>query len=87
MLIFQGMSGDASGSTGIFTITGGSLSATGANSPLLYVTNSTGFIALTGVKVQVASGVLVKAGGGSWRTSGVNGGIARLTADAETLAG
>lgn len=87
VMIFQSMSGDAEGNKGTFTMTGGSLSASGANSPLFFVTNSTGVINLSGVKVEAASGVLVNAAAATWGTSGANGGTAILTADAETLVG
>ncbi|MGD0517878.1 MAG: PEP-CTERM sorting domain-containing protein [Thermoguttaceae bacterium] len=87
VLIYQSMSGDASGTTGTFTMTGGTLAYTSTSGPLFYVTNSTGIIKLTGAKVTAASGVLVKAGTGSWGTSGSNGGTVNLTADNETLTG
>jgi len=87
VLIYQSMSGDASGSEGSFTMTGGSLAYTGADGPLFYVTNSTGTITLSGVDVQVSSGVLVKAAAGNWGTSGSNGGTAILEANGQTLVG
>ena len=43
VMIYQSFSGDAEGSEGTFTMTGGSLVYT-ANGPLFYVTNSTGII-------------------------------------------
>jgi len=85
VMIYQSMSGDASGTQGTFTMTGGSLSA--AAGPLFYVTNSTGIIRLTGVALSASSGVLVNAAAGSWGTSGSNGGTARLTATGQTLVG
>jgi hypothetical protein len=87
VMIYQSMSGDASGTKGTFTMTGGSLSATGTNSPLFYVTNSTGVITLKGVTLTDASGILIKAAAGSWGTSGSNGGTVVLTADGQTLSG
>ena len=87
VLIYQSMSGDASGTKGTFTMTGGTLSNTAATGPLFYVTNSTAVITLKGVSVAAASGVLVKAATGNWGTSGSNGGTVVFTADGETLTG
>ncbi len=72
---------------GTFTMTGGSLANTATTGPLFYVTNSTGVITLTGVDIDAASGVLVRAAAGGWGTSGSNGGSVVLTADSETLTG
>jgi hypothetical protein len=63
VMIYQSFSGDAQGSDGIFTMTGGSLAYTDDNAPLFYVTNTTGNITLKGVQVNAASGILVKAEG------------------------
>jgi hypothetical protein len=87
VMIYQSMSGDATGTQGTFTMTGGSLQYTPASGPLFYVTNSTGIIVLKGVTVTANSGVLVSAAAGNWGTSGSNGGTAVLTADDQTLAG
>jgi hypothetical protein len=87
VMIYQSMSGDAQGTQGTFTMTGGSLADTAATGPLFYVTNSTGIITLNGVNVTVASGTLVKAATGNWGTSGSNGGTANLTANGQTLTG
>jgi hypothetical protein len=88
MMIYQSMSGDAQGSRGVFTMTGGSLAYTAADGPLFYVTNSTGVITLKGAKVTAASGILVDASANSrWGQSGSNGGHVILTADAQTLIG
>lgn len=85
VMIYQSMSGDAQGSTGTYTMTGGSLSA--ATGALFYVTNATGIISLKGVTTTVASGILISAAAGNWGTSGSNGGKANLTADGQTLSG
>jgi hypothetical protein len=85
VMIYQSMSGDASGGKGSFTMTGGSLSA--AAGPLFYVTNSTGVIAVKGVTLTATSGTLIQAGAGAWGTSGSNGGTVRFAADAEKLKG
>ncbi|MGD0774924.1 MAG: hypothetical protein ABSC05_19085 [Candidatus Solibacter sp.] len=87
VMIYQSMSGDASGTQGTFTMTGGSLTSTGATGPLFYVNNSTGVINLKGVTLSAASGVLVNAAAGAWGTTGSNGGNVILTADGQTLPG
>jgi hypothetical protein len=87
VMIYQSMSGDAEGTKGTFTMTGGSLDYTSTIGPLFYVTNSTGVITLKDVNVTVTSGVLVKASAGNWGSSGSNGGTVILTADGETLSG
>jgi hypothetical protein len=88
VMIYQSFSGDAQGSNGIFTMTGGSLSYTDASSPLFYVTNTTGNITLKGVHVNAASGILAKAEGNDrWGTSGSNGGTIVLAADTQSLSG
>jgi uncharacterized protein (TIGR03437 family) len=86
-MIYQSMSGDASGTQGTFTMTGGSLNYTPSSGPLFYVTNTTGIISLKGVSVAAKSGVLVSAAAGSWGTSGSNGGTVVLTGDGQTMAG
>jgi hypothetical protein len=87
VMIYQSMSGDATGSQGTVTMSGGSLATTSTSAPAFYVTNSTGVIRLTNVKVTEASGVLLEAAAGNWGTSGSNGGVAKLTASGETLTG
>lgn len=87
VMIYQSMSGDADGAEGVYTQTGGSLTETASDSPLFYVTNSTGVITLSGVKVSNASAVLLNAAAGRWGTSGSNGGTANLTATGQALTG
>jgi hypothetical protein len=88
VMIYQSFSGDAQGSKGTFTMTGGSLAYTGANGPLFYVTNSTGVITLSGVDVTVASDVLMEAAGNDrWGTSGSNGGTILFSASGQSLTG
>jgi hypothetical protein len=88
VMIYQSMSGDAQGTRGIFTMTGGSLANSATTGPLFYVTNSTGVITLKAVEVMAASGILVDASANSrWGNSGSNGGTVILTADGQTLAG
>ncbi len=88
VMIYQSFSGDAEGSDGVFTMSGGLLSYTDANGPLFYVTNTRGHILLMNVEVSAASGILVKAEGNDrWGKSGANGGTVDLTADSQVLAG
>jgi hypothetical protein len=87
VMIYQSMSGDASGTKGTFTMTGGSLSYTGTGGPLFYVTNSTGVINLKNVTLSVASGTLVNAAAGNWGSSGSDDGNAVVTADSQRLTG
>jgi predicted small secreted protein len=88
VMIYQSFSGDAEGSKGNFTMNGGSLSITATDSPLFYVTNSIGNINLKNVKINAASGILLKAQGNDrWGTSGSNGGAAIVKADSQTLVG
>ena len=86
VMIYQSFSGDAETGRGTFTMTGGSLAATGG--PVFFVTNTEATIKLTGVHVTSVSDTLVKAAGTDrWGTSGKNGGTVNLIADGETLSG
>ena len=87
VMIYQSMSGDAEGTKGTFTMTGGSLAYTAMDGPLFYVNNSTAIITLKGVNVSSASGILVNAAAGNWGNSGSNGGTVILTADGQVLTG
>lgn len=87
VMIYQSMSGDAQGTEGIFTMTGGSVTWPSTTGPAFYVTNSTGVITLNGVTINNSSPVLVKAAADQWGTSGSNGGHVILTADGDTLTG
>ncbi len=88
VMIYQSMSGDAEGTEGRFSMTGGSLADSAADSPLFFVTNSTGIITLSGVDISAASGTLVQAGATDrWGTSGSNGGTVILTAEDQSLSG
>ena len=87
VLIYQSMSGDAEGTDGIFTMSGGSLTYTGNTGALFHITNSTGFINLKDVEISVASGILVNASTGTWGVSGANGGTVIFTADEQVLTG
>jgi hypothetical protein len=87
VMIYQSMSGDAEGTQGTFTMTGGSLTYAATDGPLFYVTNSTGIIALKGVSLTAASGMLIQAAAGNWGNSGSNGGTVVLTTDGQILRG
>ncbi len=88
VMIYQSFSGDAQGSKGVFTMTGGSLTYTSPGGPLFYVTNSIGYINLKGVDVTAPSRILLEAAGDDrWGTSGANGGTAILTFDTQSLTG
>ncbi|MBZ0308742.1 MAG: hypothetical protein K8I82_21925, partial [Anaerolineae bacterium] len=88
VMIYQSMSGDAEGTEGVFTMTGGTLANTASSGPLFFVTNSTGIITLTEVEVMAASGILVDAHATDrWGKSGSNGGNVILTADEQLLTG
>jgi hypothetical protein len=87
VMIYQSMSGDAEGTEGTFTMTGGSLAYSSTTGPLFYVTNSTGNINLKNVSLVTGSGELIRAEAGNWGIDGSNGGTVILTADAQILAG
>jgi uncharacterized protein (TIGR03437 family) len=87
VMIYQSMSGDASGDKGVFTMTGGAIDYKPASGPVFYVNNGTANITLKRVTVTAGSGVLVSAAAGSWGTSGSNGGTVILTANGQTLTG
>lgn len=80
ILILQSGSGDASGVTGTFSMSGGSIATTSSGAPLIeVVTNSTGNITLNGTSVTVASGILMKVDYNTrWSTSGATGNLALL---------
>ena len=85
VMIYQSMSGDAHGSTGVFREKGGSLTAW--SGPLFYVTNTTGTIHLTNVRLSASSGALLDAAAGDWGTVGSNGGTATIDAVTQVLVG
>jgi hypothetical protein len=87
VMIYQSMSGDAEGTQGTFTMTGGKLEYTPTSGPLFYVTNSTGVITLKKVEVTNGSGILINAAAGNWGNAGENGGMVIFTADNQTLEG
>jgi hypothetical protein len=87
-LIYQSYSGDASGTSGVLTITGGAFTYTGTAGGLFYNTNDSGTIYLTGVTLVNSSDTLVSAKLGSWGNStGTAGGATLLVASGQTLSG
>jgi hypothetical protein len=87
VMIYRCMSGDAEGTQGTFTMTGGSLSYTPTEGPLFCVTNSTRIITLKGVSLAAGSGTLINAAAGNWGSGGSNGGPVVLTAGGQLLTG
>lgn len=88
VMLYQSFSGDAEGSEGVFTMTGGSLAYTSETGPLFFITNATGTITLSDVEVSVGSAVLGLASATErWGTSGANGGHLVLIADEQSLNG
>ena len=86
VMIYQSFSGDAETGTGVFTMTGGSL--TGTEGPMFFITNTDAIITLKDVALSGSSDILVNASGTTrWGTSGKNGGIVNLTADGEKMKG
>lgn len=85
VMLYQSFSGDAEGSHGSFSMTGGSLAQ--ADGPLLYVTNASATITLSGVELEAASGVLLEAAADQWGTEGQNGGYPTLVASGQALVG
>jgi hypothetical protein len=85
VMLYQSFSGDAQGRESHYTMSGGSLTA--RYGPLFYVTNAKGVAKLTNVKLDAASGVLVKAAAGRWGQRGSNGGTAVIEAEHETMTG
>ena len=87
-LIYQSMSGDASGTDGYLTMTGGSFTYTGTAGGMFYNTNSTAIIALNGVTLVNSCDTLVRCIKGSWGASTASsGGITDLTVTGQTMTG
>lgn len=85
VMIYQSFSGDAQGSEGKFTMTGGAITAKAG--PMFYVTNATGEIDISGTALTASSGNLVKATADRWGAKGKNGGHAIINASDEALDG
>jgi hypothetical protein len=87
-LLYQSMSGDASGVDGYLTMTGGSFTYTGKTGGMFYNTNSTAYIALNGITLNNSCDTLVRCIKGSWGgSSASSGGITYLTAKNQLMSG
>jgi hypothetical protein len=87
-LLYQSMSGDATGVDGYLTMTGGSFTYTGKAGGLFYNTNSTANYALSGVTINNSCDTLIRCIKGSWGgSSASSGGIANFIAKKQTLTG
>jgi hypothetical protein len=87
-LIYQSMSGDASGTDGYLVMTGGSFTYTGTAGGMFYNTNSTANITLSGVALTNSCDTLVRCIKGSWGgATATSGGITNLTTSGQTMSG
>jgi len=87
-LIYQSMSGDASGTDGNLTMTDGSFTYTGNAGGMFYNTNSTANISLNNVTLINSCDTLVRCIKGSWGGStATSGGITNLTTSGQSLNG
>jgi hypothetical protein len=87
-LIYQSTSGDASGTDGVLTITGGTFTYTGTTGGLFYNTNDSGTIYLNGVTIINSCDTLVRSILGSWGNStGTAGGNTALVCSGQTISG
>ena len=89
ILMYQSFSGDAEGSTGTFTATGGSLDYEGTCGGLFYNTNATAKIYLNGVTITNKCDTLVRSlkGGGGNNATASSGGTAYIYATDQTMSG
>lgn len=88
-LIYQSTSGDASGTVGTLTITGGSYTYTGTSGGLFYNTNDSAYIYLNDVTISNSCDTLLRSMEGSWgqSSSASSGGNTRLTCNDQTISG
>jgi len=88
-LIYQSTSGDASGTVGTLTITGGSYTYTGTSGGLFYNTNDSAYIYLNDVTISNSCDTLLRSMEGGWGNSSTasSGGNTRLTCDDQTISG
>jgi hypothetical protein len=87
-LLYQSMSGDASGVDNYLTMTGGTFSYTGTKGGVFYNTNSTAYITLNGVTITSSCDTLIRCIKGSWGGSTASsGGITRFRANGQILSG
>jgi len=87
-LLYQSMSGDATGVNGYLTMTGGSFTYTGKAGGIFYNTNSTANYTLNGVTLINSCDTLIRCIKGSWGgSSASSGGITNFIAKNQTLSG
>jgi hypothetical protein len=88
-LVYQSTSGDASGTVGTLTITGGSYTYTGTSGGLFYNTNDSAYIYLNDVTIANSCDTLLRSMEGGWGQSSTasSGGNTRLTCDDQTISG
>jgi hypothetical protein len=87
-LLYQSMSGDATGVDGYLSMTGGSFTYTGTAGGLFYNTNSTAHYTLNGVILINNCDTLIRCIKGSWGGStATSGGITNFSAKKQTLTG
>jgi len=87
-MVYQSMSGDAAGTLGHLTMTGGSFLYTGTAGGMFYNTNSTAIITLDGVTLTNSCDTLIRCIKGSWGGStATSGGITDFTAKNQTMSG
>ncbi|GGA98059.1 hypothetical protein [Puia dinghuensis] len=87
-LVYQSYSGDASGASGVLTITGGSFTYTGTAGGLFYNTNDSATIYLTGVTLTNSCDTLIRAMEGAWGAgTATSGGGTLLVTSGQTLSG
>jgi hypothetical protein len=84
-MIYQSFSGDAQGTGGSLSMTGGTFVA--EKGAVIYATNGEAHVTLDKVAVRADSGVLARASADRWGTPGKNGGHLFLTAVREELLG
>lgn len=89
ILMYQSFSGDASGSTGKITLTGGSITYNGTAGGLFYNTNATAYIYLNGVSIVNKCDTLVRSLKGGWGNNATAsyGGTTHIIASGQTMEG
>jgi hypothetical protein len=87
-LLYQSMSGDATGVDGSLTMNGGSFTYTGIKGGMFYNTNSTAHDTLIGVTLVNSCDTLIRCIKGSWGgSSASSGGITNFIARKQTMSG
>ncbi|MCR5134170.1 MAG: right-handed parallel beta-helix repeat-containing protein [Clostridiales bacterium] len=91
IMLYQSMSGDAAdkdaaGSVSSLTMEDSTIDYQG-DGPLLYVTNTTTEVTVTGCTFKNAGSALISAAAGRWGSDGSNGGALTLTIDGQSVEG